>query len=78
MILALRRELHAFVAAGLGILEDFTFVIANHDLFVVVIKNVTGIDRDFAAAAGGLCSSTCTRLGATLTRSGERDAPGRP
>src|SRR5216684_7713074 len=52
VIFALRRELDGLLAAGLRILEDFSFVIADHDFLVVVIENVTGIDRHFAAAAG--------------------------
>src|SRR2546423_1476462 len=51
VILALRRKLDVFVP-GLGILEDFSFVIPDHDLFVVVVEDVAGIDWDFAAAAG--------------------------
>jgi hypothetical protein len=39
----LRRELHALVAADFRIFEDFAFVIADDDLFVVVIENVTGL-----------------------------------
>ena len=42
VILALRRELDVFVP-GLGILEDFSFVIANHDFLVVVIEDVAGL-----------------------------------
>jgi hypothetical protein len=48
MVLALRRELQVLVP-GLGVLEDFPFVIPNHDFFVVVIQNVTGIDRHLPA-----------------------------
>ena len=44
MIFSLRRELHALVAADFRIFEGFAFVIADDDLFVVVIDNVTGID----------------------------------
>jgi len=54
VIFALRRELHRLIAAGFGIFEDFPFVIADDDFFVVVIKDVTGIDRDLAATAGGV------------------------
>ena len=54
MILSLRRELDGLIAAGLRILEDFSFVIADHDLLVVVVEDVTGIDRHFAAAARGV------------------------
>ena len=54
MILAVWRELHGLIVAGLGIFENFSFVIAYHDLFVVVIENITGIDRHFPAAAGGV------------------------
>jgi len=53
VIFALWGELDVFVS-GLGILEDFSFVIANHDLLVVVIKDVAGINRHFAAAAGSV------------------------
>ncbi len=53
MILALRRELDVFVS-GLGILEDFSFVIANDDFLVVVIEDITGINRYLAAAAGSV------------------------
>src|SRR5215831_5220766 len=53
VVLALGRELQVLVA-GLWILEDFSFVIPDHDFFVVVIENVTGIDRHFAAAAGSV------------------------
>ena len=49
MVLALRRELNVLVS-GLRVLEDFAFVIADHDFFVVVIKDVTGIDWHFATA----------------------------
>src|SRR5947207_4125054 len=35
-----------------GILEDFAFVIPDDDFLVVVIKNITGIDRHLAAPAG--------------------------
>src|SRR5205085_5915943 len=52
--LTLRRKLDGLVAAALRILEDFSFVIANHDFFVVMIEHVTGIDRHFAAAAGSI------------------------
>jgi hypothetical protein len=52
VVLPLGSELDGLVTAGFGILEDFAFVIADHDFFVVVIENVTGIDRHFAAAAG--------------------------
>ncbi len=51
-VFARGRELHGLIAGGLGIFENFSFVIADHDLFVVVIENVAGIDRHFAAAAG--------------------------
>ena len=53
MVLALRRELQVLVPC-LGILENFTFVIPDHDFFVVVIQNVTGINRHFTTAAGGV------------------------
>ena len=42
VVLPLRRELDVF-ASGLGILEDFSFVIANDDLLVVVIEDVAGL-----------------------------------
>src|SRR5438067_13224559 len=63
VVLALRRELQVLVP-GLGILEDFPFVIPDHDFFVVVIENVTRIDRDLAAAAG----SVDDKLGNSVTR----------
>ena len=50
MIFTLGRELDVLVPA-LGILKNVSFVIPDHDLFVVVIKDVTGIDRNFSAAA---------------------------
>jgi hypothetical protein len=53
VVLALRRELDAFVP-DFGILEDFSFVISDHDFLVVVIEDVAGIDRHLAAAAGGV------------------------
>src|SRR5947207_7079912 len=53
MIFSLRRELDVLVPT-LGILEDFAFVIADHDFFVVVIENVAGIDGDFAATTGSV------------------------
>ena len=52
MIFALGRELHALIAAGFRVLEDFSFVIPNNDFLVVVIQDVAGIDRNFAATAG--------------------------
>jgi hypothetical protein len=48
----LRSELDRLIPAAFGILEDFAFVIADHDFFVVVIEDVAGIDRHFAAATG--------------------------
>lgn len=54
VIFPLRGELDSLVGAGLGVLEDVAFVIPDHDFFVVVIEDVTGVDRDFAAAAGGV------------------------
>src|SRR5438094_10675640 len=63
VVLALRRELHVLVP-GLGVLEDFPFVIPDHDFFVVVIENVTGIDWHLAAAAG----SVDDKLGNSVTR----------
>ena len=51
VVLALRRELQV-LAPGLGILEDFPFVISDHDFFVVVIENITGIDRNFPPPPG--------------------------
>ena len=53
MVLALRRKLDVFITA-LGILENFSFVIADHDFFVVVIKDVAGINWHLPAAAGGV------------------------
>src|SRR6476659_8865407 len=50
VVLALRRELQILVSS-LGVLEDFPFVIPDHDFFVVVVEDITGIDRNFAAAA---------------------------
>ena len=50
MILPLGRKLDLFVS-GFRILEDFAFVIPDDDLLVIVIKNVTGIDRHFAPAS---------------------------
>src|SRR5205807_1376807 len=41
VVLALRRELDGLVAAGLRILEDFAFVIADHDFFIVVRLSFT-------------------------------------
>src|SRR5947207_8616121 len=51
MVFPLWRELDLLIP-GFRILEDFAFVISNHDFLVVVIKNVTGIDRYLAAPAG--------------------------
>ena len=53
VVFALWRELHILVSQ-LRILEDFAFVIPDHDLFVVVIEDIAGIDRHFAAAAGSV------------------------
>ena len=50
MVLALRGELYGLVAAGFGVFEDFAFVITDHDFLVLVIEDVTGIDRNFAVA----------------------------
>src|SRR5215470_2087111 len=50
VVFALRGELHVFVS-GFRVLEDFAFVIPDDDFLVIVIQNVTGIDRDLAAAA---------------------------
>ena len=52
VILALGGELYSVIATRLGIFEDFSFIIADHDLFIVMIQNVARIDRHFAAAAG--------------------------
>src|SRR5437667_11490066 len=49
MVFSLRGEVDVFVPS-FGILEDFAFVIADDDFFVVVIENVTGIDRHFSAS----------------------------
>jgi hypothetical protein len=46
VVLPLRRELNRLVAAGFGILENVSFVIADDDLFVVVIENVAGIEKE--------------------------------
>ena len=54
VILSLRGELHGVIATRLGVFEDFSFVIADHDLFVVVIQNVAGIDWHLAATAGSV------------------------
>src|SRR2546423_6226197 len=54
VILSLRGELDRRVGAGLGIFEDLAFVVTDHDFFLVVIKDVTGVDRDFAAATGSV------------------------
>src|SRR5438552_12538031 len=53
MVFSLWGELDVFVPS-FGILEDFAFVIADDDFFVVVIENVTGIDRHFSAATRGV------------------------
>src|SRR5436309_4558978 len=53
VVLGLRSELDVRVP-GLRILEDFAFIIANHDFFVVVIKDVARINRHFPTAAGGV------------------------
>src|SRR4029078_4845437 len=53
VILALRRELQILVA-GLRVLENFPLIIPDHDFFVVVIQNVTGINRHFATTARGV------------------------
>jgi hypothetical protein len=50
VILPLGRELNLFVSR-FRVLEDFSFVIPDHNFFVVVIEDVTGIDRNFATAA---------------------------
>src|SRR4026207_1573489 len=50
VIFTLRRELDLFVP-GFRIFEDFTFIIPDNDLLVIVIKNVAGIDRHFASAS---------------------------
>src|SRR5437016_14402052 len=53
VVFALWRELHVLVSK-LWVLEDFAFVIADDDFFVVVIKDVTGIDRHLSPAAGSV------------------------
>src|SRR4051812_32250315 len=53
VILALRSELHVLVSS-FGILENFPFVISDHDFLIVVIQNISRIDRNFAATAGGI------------------------
>src|SRR5262249_34902208 len=32
-----------------GIFEDFSFVVANHNLFMIMIQNISGVDRNFAS-----------------------------
>ena len=51
MIFARGRELHVLIATGLWILEDLSFVVPDHDLLVIVIEDVTGIDRHLPAAS---------------------------
>src|SRR6266480_4338273 len=50
VIFALRCELDLLVSS-FRILEDLAFIIPDHDLLVVVIKHVTGVDGHLAAAA---------------------------
>jgi len=66
VVLALRRELN-ILASGLGVFENFSFVISNHDLFVVVIQNVTGINRHFAPAAGSVDYELWHRITSGMT-----------
>src|SRR5690349_7756326 len=37
--------------ADFRILEDFAFVIPDHNFVIVVLENIAGVNRDFAAAA---------------------------
>src|SRR5213592_3874699 len=53
VILALRRKLDVLVSS-FRVLEDFAFVIANHDFFVVVIEDVAGINWHLPTAAGSV------------------------
>src|SRR5207249_11594415 len=53
VMLALRRKLDVLVSS-FRVLEDFAFVIANHDFFVVVIQDVARINRHLPAAAGSV------------------------
>src|SRR4029077_742856 len=53
VVFALWRELHVLVS-NLWVLEDFAFVIADDDFFVVVIENIGGINRHLPAAAGSV------------------------
>ena len=53
MILPLWSELNVCVS-GLGIFEDFSFVIAEDDFFIVVIQNIARINRNLPAPAGGV------------------------
>jgi hypothetical protein len=66
VVFALRGELDVFVS-GLEVFEDFAFVIADHDFFVVVIEDVAGVDRDFAADRG---SANSEGAGWTMTMTG--------
>src|SRR5207248_2453785 len=67
VIFALRPELDGLIVPCLGIFEDFSFVITDHDLLLVVIENVTGIDRDLAAAAGGVDDELRHRVAGRVT-----------
>lgn len=62
MVLPLGGELDVLVS-GLRVFEDFALVIADHDFFVVVVEDVTGIDGDFAAGSYFECKISKTRRG---------------
>jgi hypothetical protein len=53
VVLALRCELDVPVS-GLRLLEDFAFVIADHDFFIVVIKDVARINEHLPTAAASV------------------------
>jgi hypothetical protein len=53
VIFTLRGELDVLVA-GFRVLEDFAFVIADHDFFVVVIKDVARINEHLPTAVGSV------------------------
>jgi hypothetical protein len=61
VILPLGRELDGLVAAGLRILEDFAFVIPDHDVFVVVVEDVTDfiLCKDYGNLRAGVLAATC-------------------
>ena len=68
VILPLRHERRRG-GANLRIFEDFTFVIPDNDFLVVVLQNVTGIDRDLATTA----RCTCARSSMASTTAGGVD-----